>query len=131
MMLATNMKIWGVVTALTIGTACLAETPRDEPLRSGSAIPADADARRKAAKLAGLVRFVDASCPSLKPNYSRFRELLHSLNVNIAELEAGQLLIESAEYTNKYRENILTNCRNAEAKFGIEGQIVPNLFEAN
>jgi hypothetical protein len=128
MTLASHVRIWGVLATLGAGTIGFAQTPDGDQGRSGAALPVESDAKRTAAKLAGLVRFVDAFCPSLKPNYSRFRDVIQSLNVEMKDLESGDILLRSSEYTSVYQKDVPSNCENAAEKFGPGGSVMQSLF---
>lgn len=83
--------------------------------------------RNSAAKLAGLLYFVQNACPDLKPDYTRFKDVVAGLGVTLEDLSAGDLLLRSRTYTEVYTKDTPGSCARADANFGAAGTTIPNL----
>lgn len=83
--------------------------------------------RNTAAKLAGLLYFVQNACPDLQPEYNRFKEVVAGLGVTLADLSTGDLLLRSRTYTETYTKDTPANCSRADANFGPAGTTIPGL----
>ncbi|TXM72096.1 hypothetical protein FV218_14010 [Methylobacterium sp. WL69] len=83
--------------------------------------------RNSAAKLAGLLYFVQNACPDLKPDYARFKDVVASLGVTMEDLSAGDLLLRSRAYTEVYTKDTPGSCARADTNFGAAGSTIPNL----
>ncbi|MCJ2083284.1 hypothetical protein [Methylobacterium sp. J-090] len=83
--------------------------------------------RNSAAKLAGLLYFVQNACPDLKPDYTRFKDVVAGLGVTLEDLSAGDLLLRSRTYTEVYTKDTSASCARADANFGPAGTTIPNL----
>jgi len=83
--------------------------------------------RNSAAKLAGLLYFVQNACPDLQPDYNRFKEVVAGLGVPLNDLSAGDLLLRSRTYTETYTKDTPANCSKADANFGPAGTTIPGL----
>ncbi|WP_336489151.1 hypothetical protein [Methylobacterium nigriterrae] len=83
--------------------------------------------RNNAAKLAGLVAFVDASCPGAKGDADRLRSAVSRLGVDPDELSRGDLNLRARAYTEIYQKDVEANCRRALDTFGEAGTAIPGL----
>jgi hypothetical protein len=83
--------------------------------------------RNTAAKLAGLLYFVQNACPDLQPDYNHFKDVVAGLGVTLSDLSAGDLLLRSRTYTETYTKDTPANCSRAEANFGLAGTTIPGL----
>ncbi|WP_244472458.1 hypothetical protein [Methylobacterium sp. Leaf108] len=84
--------------------------------------------RNNAVRLAGLVGFVNESCPDLKPDYERFKQVLSRLGVDPADLEGNELRLHAMSYIEAYRKDVPANCARAVQNFGEAGTTVPGLI---
>lgn len=84
--------------------------------------------RNSAAKLAGLLRFVAASCPELKPNTPMFRTVVTRLGVDPDDLAGGELVLRVKAYAEIYERDVPGNCAKATANFGEAGTTMPGLI---
>ncbi|GEP09305.1 hypothetical protein MMMDOFMJ_4004 [Methylobacterium gnaphalii] len=84
--------------------------------------------RKGAAKLAGMIRFVDVECPEAKPDYVRFKQVIAAMGVDIKDLEQGPLMAESLGYSEAYKKNTAESCKRAFEHFGESGTTVPGLL---
>ena len=84
--------------------------------------------RNTAAKLAGMIRFVDASCPDAQPDYDRFKKVIATMGVDIKELESGPLMATSLGYSQAYDKNKEESCKRAFENFGENGTTLPGLI---
>lgn len=80
-----------------------------------------------AAKLAGLVRFVDESCQDVRPDQERFKAVIAAMGVDLDAISKGELLMRSMGYTEAYRKDVAESCRKAEELFGEKGRSIPGL----
>nr|USU32826.1 hypothetical protein NG677_03775 [Methylobacterium sp. OTU13CASTA1] len=121
-----------VFAALATAPA-LAQTTPDAPPPDAAAPenrPPETKAERQrnsAAKLSGLLYFVQNACPDLQPDYARFKTVISSLGVTLEDLSAGDLLLRSRTYTEVYTKDTPANCTRAEANFGPAGTTIPGL----
>jgi hypothetical protein len=83
--------------------------------------------RNGAAKLAGLVAFVDASCPEAKGDPERLRIAVTRLGVDPRELTEGELSLRAKVYTEIYQKDVPANCKRAIETFGEAGTTIPGL----
>lgn len=124
----------GLGVALTAPLAAAPTEPAAPPPATGAPAPGPTGdprverQRNTAAKLAGMVRFVDASCPEAKPDYERFRSAIAGLGVDIKELENGELMIRSLRYTEAYQKEPAESCRRALQHFGEDGTTMRGLI---
>lgn len=129
----------GLVVPLAAQTAT--DTPPPAPPAEASPPPAKAEPapeaqqpsvvdrqRNGAAKLAGLVRFVDGSCPDLKPDYEVFKKVIAAMNVDIKDLENGPLMATSLGYSRAYDSTKEESCRRAVEMFGENGKAIPGVI---
>lgn len=86
--------------------------------------------RHSAAKRSGLAPFVDASCSDIRPNYPRFREIIHNLGIDLDQLASGDVLLTSSEYMNAYRKDVSSGCERALEQFGVDGTTIPGFLDA-
>jgi hypothetical protein len=84
--------------------------------------------RKGAAKLAGMIRFVDVECHDATPNYVRFKQVIAAMGVDIKDLEQGPLMVESLGYSEAYKKNTAESCKRAFEHFGESGTTVPGLI---
>ncbi|KAB1074455.1 hypothetical protein [Methylobacterium planeticum] len=112
--------VTGILCIAFVGqiTAAGAEA---EPGKSSS------DPRNGAAKLAGLVGFVNTSCPDLRSNQNLFKTAIERMGVNLDELERGELLLRARSYLEAYRKDVPASCTRAAELFGPNGTILPNI----
>jgi len=83
--------------------------------------------RNSAAKLSGLLYFVQNACPDLQPDYARFKNVVANLGVTLEDLSAGDLLLRSRTYTEVYTKDTVANCARADTNFGPNGTTIPGL----
>ncbi|MBB3901198.1 hypothetical protein [Methylobacterium brachythecii] len=129
-----------VAAAFAVASAgpLAAETPTAPESAPAQTTPAPAPApqgdprverqRKGAAKLAGMIRFVDVECPDAKPDYDRFKKVIASMGVDLKDLEQGPLMIESLGYSEAYKKNTAESCKRAFEHFGESGTTVPGLL---
>ncbi|KAB1076238.1 hypothetical protein [Methylobacterium planeticum] len=84
--------------------------------------------RNGAAKLAGLVAFVDVFCPEAKGDPQRLRGAVSRLGVDPGELAQGELHLRAKAYTEIYQKDVPANCKRAVETFGEGGSAVPGLI---
>lgn len=84
--------------------------------------------RNSAAKLAGLLSFVQNACPELKPDYERFKTVVGRLGVALDDLSQGDLLLRSRAYTEIYTKDTAASCTRAAENFGETGTTIPGLI---
>lgn len=83
--------------------------------------------KNNAAKLAGLLQFVSASCPESKPNYETFKTVVRSLGLEPDDLAGGELILRVKAYADVYGKDVPANCAKAVANFGETGTTIPGL----
>jgi hypothetical protein len=88
-------------------------------------IPAE---KRNAAKLAGLVGFVNVHCSALKSDAERFKGAVRSMGVDPAEIDRDALMLQARAYLAAYEKDVPASCAKAEEMFGQKGRIVPGIF---
>ena len=93
----------------------------------GAPSPAERQ-RNNAAKLAGLVAFVDASCPDLRGDPDKLRMAVTRLGVDPAELNQGDLHLRAKAYTEIYQKDAEASCKRAVETFGEAGKAIPGLI---
>lgn len=108
--------------------AALAQAPERPaaPPAAGTAPQLD-KSQALAAKLAGLVGFVNVSCPELRGEPERLHDAVRSLGIEPASLDSGTLHFAAASYLEAYRKDVPANCQRAIDTFGPKSSIVPNL----
>ncbi|AWN42191.1 hypothetical protein [Methylobacterium durans] len=84
--------------------------------------------RNNAAKLAGLVAFVDASCADLKSDPEKFQMAVTRLGVDPDELTRGDLQLRAKAYTEIYQKDTEASCSRAAETFGASGKAIPGLI---
>lgn len=84
--------------------------------------------KRNAAKLAGLVGFVNLHCDTLRPDQDRFKGAVQAMGVDPAELDRDILLLQARSYLSAYEKDVPGSCQRAEELFGQTGRIIPRLF---
>lgn len=84
--------------------------------------------KRNAAKIAGLVGFVNVHCASLRTDDARFKSTVQALGVDPAELDRDALLLAAQSYLAAYQKDISGSCQRADELFGPAGKVVPGLF---
>lgn len=138
------MKLALIAAGLALGLVAplAAQTPGQAPEPKPTApaqaapstapeAPADPRAERQrntAAKLAGMIRFVDASCPDAQPDYDRFKQAIAAMGVDIKELESGPLMATSLGYSQAYDKDKDESCKRALENFGENGRTLPGLI---
>jgi hypothetical protein len=88
-------------------------------------IPAE---KRNAAKLAGLVGFVNVHCSALKSDAERFKGAVRSMGVDPAEIDRDALMLQARAYLAAYEKDVPASCAKAEEMFGRKGRIIPGIF---
>ncbi|WP_342165617.1 hypothetical protein [Methylobacterium sp. SD21] len=88
-------------------------------------IPAE---KRNAAKLAGLVGFVNLHCSALKSDAERFKGAVRSMGVDPAEIDRDALMLQARAYLAAYEKDVPANCGKAAELFGEKGRIIPGIF---
>ena len=134
------MKHVLIAAGLTLGLAgpLRAETPptpQAAPAPPAQAAPAPEQGdpvverqRKGAAKLAGMIRFVDASCPEAQPDYEKFKKVVAAMKVDLKDLEAGPLMATSLGYSQAYQKDAAESCKRAFEHFGEQGTTIPGLI---
>lgn len=84
--------------------------------------------RNSAAKLAGLLAFVETHCRDLKPNTERLTSVVAGLGIAPDDLAQGDLNLRSRAYTEIYAKDIPANCARAIENFGEAGRTIPGLI---
>lgn len=84
--------------------------------------------RNNAAKIAGLVGFVNVSCPDLRSDQERFKAVLAGFGVTSEELDQGELMVRARSYVEAYRKDVPASCKRAVELFGRNGSVVPDLI---
>jgi hypothetical protein len=84
--------------------------------------------RRNAAKIAGLVGFVNVHCAKLRTDNDKFKRTVHALGVDPAELDRDALLLEARSYLTAYQKDVPGSCQRADDLFGPSGRVIPGLF---
>ena len=112
-----------LVVALTAGFAAAQPGP-DGPAGD----PKVERQRNGAAKLAGLVAFVDASCLDAKSDPELLSIAVARLGVDPAELARGELYLRAKAYTEIYQKDVPANCKRAVETFGKAGTTMPGLI---
>ena len=100
------------------------------PDGSGGALMVDqlVDQRTNAAKLAGLVGFVNMSCSDLRSDPVRFKAAIEGMGVSLEDLEQGELLLRARSYLEAYRGKASESCTRAVELFGQNGKILPDII---
>lgn len=80
-----------------------------------------------AARLAGLVGFVNVACPDLRGEPEQLQAAVRRLGIEPAALNSGTLHFAAASYLESYRKDPDANCKRAFDGFGPTGNLVPNL----
>jgi hypothetical protein len=80
-----------------------------------------------AAKLAGLVGFVNVSCPELRGEPELLHAAVRRLGIEPEALNTGALHFAAASYLESYRKDVPANCQRALDTFGPTSSLVPNL----
>lgn len=128
LLIATLLAL-GFVSPLAAETAAPStDVPSAAPAPEPSSDPKLERQRNSAAKLAGMVRFVDASCPEAKPDYDKFKGVIAAMGVDIKDLENGELMMRSLRYTEAYGKETADSCKRALEHFGEAGTTIPNLI---
>ncbi|MGU3361917.1 hypothetical protein ACLBWX_16425 [Methylobacterium sp. M6A4_1b] len=105
------------------------QPPEKPPGPPPSAAEARAERQKNsAAKLAGLLAFVETSCPDLKPNTERLNAVVSGLGVAPDDLAQGDLKLRSQAYTEIYGKDVPANCARAAENFGEAGRTIPGLI---
>ncbi|MGU3662996.1 hypothetical protein ACLBX9_02210 [Methylobacterium sp. A49B] len=110
--------ILGAAAVLILSAATArAEAPPDLPAP-----------KRNAAKIAGLVGFVNVHCGQLRTDSDRFKRAVQALGVDPAELDRDALLLEARSYLAAYEKDVPSSCQRADDLFGPGGKVIPGLF---
>ncbi len=96
-----------------------------DSLHSKKTLP---DNVNSAIKLAGLVTFVGNACPSLKPDYDKFKTIISNLGVDENEISKNDMKMKYLSYTSIYQQDIKGNCERAYSMFGDSGTTLKGLF---
>ncbi|AWN36986.1 hypothetical protein [Methylobacterium radiodurans] len=80
-----------------------------------------------AARLAGLVGFVNVACAELRGEPEQLKAALRRLGIEPGALDGGTLHLAATAYLESYRKDPEANCKRAFDGFGPEGKLVPNL----
>ena len=83
--------------------------------------------KNNAAKIAGLVGFVNVSCDALRTDPERFKDVIGSMGVTLTDLDQGELMLKARSYLDAYRQDIPASCKRATELFGPDGKVVPGL----
>ena len=108
-----------MATALLVAAAPIAQG------QEAGDIPAE---KRNAAKLAGLVGFVNVHCSALKSDAERFKSAIRSMGVDPAEIDRDALMLQARAYLGAYEKDVPANCEKAVELFGQKGRIIPGIF---
>lgn len=114
-------------TAPAPAQAAPPEAGSDAPAAPGD--PVKERQRNSAAKLGGMVTFVSESCPDAKPDFTRFKQVIAAMGVDIKDLEqGGPLMVRLASYVQAYQRDVAQSCKRALALFGPSGTAIPGLI---
>jgi len=119
-----------VAGALAAPALAQEEAPPEKP-PGPPPTAAEAKAERQknsAAKLSGLLAFVETYCRDLKPNTERLNAVVAGLGVAPDDLAQGDLNLRSRAYTEIYTKDISANCTRAAENFGETGRTIPGLI---
>lgn len=125
-----------MLAALLAGAAILparaqepaAPTPPASPPPAAEAKPPELSKNETmAARLAGLVGFVNVACPDLRGELEQLQAAVRRLGIEPGALNSGTLHFAAASYLESYRKDPDANCRRAFDSFGPTGSLVPNL----
>lgn len=105
------------------------QAAKPEPQPAAPADPVMERQRNNAAKLGGMVTFVSASCPDAKPDFTKFKQVISAMGVDIKDLEqGGPLMVRLASYVQAYQKDTPESCKRALAHFGPSGTTIPGLI---
>jgi hypothetical protein len=122
--------IAALAAACLAGGAALAQTAPEAPAAPPAAEGAGPQLDRNqalAAKLAGLVGFVNVACPELRGETERLNAAVRRLGVEPEALNTGLLHLAASSYLESYRKDVPGNCRRALDTFGPASRLVPDL----
>jgi hypothetical protein len=89
--------------------------------------PSPSPQATNAAKLAGLVGFVNLSCETLRTDGERFRRAVQSMGVDPADLDRDALMLQARSYLAAYQKDVPGSCARAVELFGQSGRIIPGI----
>ncbi len=119
-----------MLAALLAGASVLparAQEPAAPPPAAEAKPPELSKNETMAARLAGLVGFVNVACPELRGEPEQLQAAVRRLGLEPAALDSGTLHFAAASYLESYRKDPEANCKRAFDGFGPEGKLVPNL----
>jgi hypothetical protein len=102
-------------------------TPPPAPPAAEAKPPELARNETMAARLAGLVGFVNVACPELRGEPEQLQAAVRRLGVEPGAMNSGTLHFAAASYLESYRKDPEANCKRALDGFGPTGNLVPNL----
>jgi hypothetical protein len=88
-------------------------------------IPAE---KRNAAKLAGLVGFVNLHCSALKSDAERFKGAIRSMGVDPAQIDRDAPMLQARASLAAYEKDVPASCGKPVELFGQKGRIIPGIF---
>ena len=126
-----------LIAACLAGSAALAQMPAETPSEAPAAPAAPPAAegagpqldrnQALAAKLAGLVGFVNVACPELRGETERLNAAVRRLGIEPEALNTGLLQLAATSYLETYRKDVPGNCKRALDTFGPASRLVPDL----
>lgn len=119
-----------LLTTLAAAPACAQPAPGDGPPPAPENPPPETKAdrqRNSAAKLAGLLGFVNTSCPEIQSDKERFKTVVERLGVPFDDLAHGDLQLRARAYMEIYAKDVADSCARAVANFGETGTTIPGL----
>ncbi len=115
-----------------LGAPALAQpAPGDGPPPAPENRPPETPAERQrnnAAKLAGLLGFVNQSCPDIQSDKERFKTVVAGLGVPYDDLAHGDLQLRARAYMEIYAKDTAASCARAVTNFGETGTTIPGLI---
>jgi hypothetical protein len=102
-------------------------TPPPAPPAAEAKPPELARNETMAARLAGLVGFVNVACPELRGEPEQLQAAVRRLGVEPGAMNSGTLHFAAASYLESYRKDVPANCQRALDTFGPTSSLVPNL----
>lgn len=116
-----------LLASLLFGSLTLPLAAQPAPDAPGPPDTKEERQKNTAAKLAGLLQFVSASCPEAKPNYETFKTVVRSLGLEPDALAGGELILRVKAYADVYSQDVPANCAKALENFGANGKTLPGL----
>lgn len=122
-----TMLFLALLTAPAVAQPAPDDGPPPAPENRPPETPAERQ-RNNAAKLAGLLGFVNQSCPDIQSDKERFKSVVSGLGVPYDDLEHGDLQLRARAYMEIYAKDTPASCARAVANFGEKGTTIPGLI---